>query len=105
MMLDSISWCGTIKAGKAIEFAPNAGLGDGWDECEQRPTADMDSSQHRSTAVEERHHPPPIDAVRSVVFYSMVIGKSFWSYNIRERESILHKNNVENLDVLFVTEL
>ena len=34
----------------------------------------------------KRHHPTPIDAVRSVVFYSMVIGKSFWSYNIRERE-------------------
>lgn len=50
MMLDSISWTGAMKVGKAIEFASNAGLGDGWDECEQRPTADMDSSQHRSTA-------------------------------------------------------
>ena len=53
----------------------------------------------------KRHHSTPIDAVRSVVFYSMVIGKSFWSYNIRERESILHKNNAENLDALFVMEL
>ena len=52
MMLDSISWNGAMTVGKAIEFAPNAGLGDGWDECEQRPTADMDSSQHRSTAEE-----------------------------------------------------